>query len=371
MAEDGLKTEQPTEKRLREAVEEGQFPKTPDIHTVMVLAAAAMTLMLLLESQCRQVASITISILGHLGRYTIEPQFIAEWTPRAIGAMLMLVLPLGLACAGAGLLAGGLQSRFRLTPKALAFKPERLNPADGFKRVFSMQGWVKLGTDGLKLTVIGGVLYSSLQQILSDPVFYTPVDALRLGQFLNGSLLMLLGRFVLALGGIAALNYLYQRHKVGKDMMMSRHEVKEENRSAEGDPLVRAAQRQMARRLMARQMLAAVATADVVVTNPTHFAVALKYERGKDSAPIVLAKGERLFAKRIKALAKEHEVPMIENKPVARMLFKYGKVGQSIPMEMFQAVAEILAHVYKTHRYYFHRLPDRRAQADRNGGLAG
>jgi flagellar biosynthetic protein FlhB len=109
-------------------------------------------------------------------------------------------------------------------------------------------------------------------------------------------------------------------------------------------------------------MLAAVKTADVVVTNPTHFAVALRYQRGTDKAPVVLAKGERAFAKRIKALAAENGVPMVENRPVARALFKYGRVGKPIPIELYQAVADILAFVYKTHRYYFHQLKSRRAE---------
>jgi flagellar biosynthesis protein FlhB len=114
---------------------------------------------------------------------------------------------------------------------------------------------------------------------------------------------------------------------------------------------------------MQKQMLSAVKTADVIVTNPTHYAVALKYERGKDKAPIVLAKGENRFAQRIKALAAENGVPMVENKPVARLLFAMGKVGESIPSELYQAVAEILAVVYRTHRYYFHRLKARRLEA--------
>ena len=150
---------------------------------------------------------------------------------------------------------------------------------------------------------------------------------------------------------------------------MTKQEVKEENRSSEGDPHVRAARRQMARRLMQRQMLGAVPTADVVVTNPTHYAVALKYDRGTDKAPVVLAKGERLFAKRIKDLAGDHRVPMVENKPVARMLFKYGRVGQPIPTELYQAVADILAFVYRTHRLYFYDLKQRRAEFERNQAL--
>jgi flagellar biosynthetic protein FlhB len=167
----------------------------------------------------------------------------------------------------------------------------------------------------------------------------------------------------MALGGIAALNYIYQLRRVRTDLMMTKHEVKEENRQQDGDPRVRNVRRQMARRLLQKQMLSAVPTADVVITNPTHFAVALKYQRGVDKAPVVLAKGERLFAQRIKAIAAQHEVPMVENKPVARMLFKYGKVGKPIPAELYKAVAEILAFVYKTHRYYFYQLRSRRSAA--------
>ena len=144
---------------------------------------------------------------------------------------------------------------------------------------------------------------------------------------------------------------------------MSREEVKDERRQAEGDMHAKAAMRRMARRFMQKQMLSAVATADVVVTNPTHYAVALKYERGVDQAPVILAKGENRFAQRIKALAAEHGVPTVENKPVARLLFSVGKVGESIPAELFEAVAGILAVVYRTHRYYFHRLKARRMEA--------
>ena len=141
---------------------------------------------------------------------------------------------------------------------------------------------------------------------------------------------------------------------------MTREEVKDERRNAEGDALVKNALRRMARRLEQKQMLSAVPTADVIVTNPTHYAVALKYERGRDQAPVVLAKGENQFARRIKALAAEHGVPTVENKPVARLLFAMGEVGATIPPQLYQAVAEILAVVYRTHRYYFHELKTRR-----------
>jgi flagellar biosynthetic protein FlhB len=365
MSEQSSKTEQPTEKRLREAQAEGQFARVPDLNVVFVLTAAAMMSLFTAREYTERIATIAVGIFGQLSRYTMNPESIGEWVSTSVITMLGFIVPLGAVCALASALAGGLQSRFRLTPKVLEFKLSRLSPAKGFSRIFSAQGWVKLGTDLAKLSIVAAIVWSALKKVLSDPIFYTPVAPYRLGGFIYDTAVALLWRFILALGCIAAVNYLYQSRHIRKELMMTKQEVKEENRSAEGDPHVRAARRQMARRLLQKQMLNAVPTADVVVTNPTHYAVALKYDRGKDKAPIVLAKGERLFAKRIKDLAADHSVPMVENKPVARMLFKYGRVGKAIPTELYQAVADILAFVYRTHRLYFHELKQRRAEFER------
>lgn len=361
MSDTGLKSEQPTEKRVRDAVAEGNFAKTPDIQTVFVLAAASAVLSFYGREQTEAVGSIAVGIFGGLSRYEINAGAIGDWAFLCARTMLGFVLPMCITCAIAGVVAAGLQTRFQLSPKVIELKFSRLNPLEGFKRIFSGQTWVKLGTDALKLGIVGTILWQALRSILSDPLFYTPVAPNRLGTFIAQTFSTLLGRCILALSGVAALNFLYQQRWVHSDLMMTRQEVKEENRQQDGDPRLRNARRQMARRLLQKQMLSAVPTADVVVTNPTHFAVALKYQRGADKAPIVLAKGERLFAMRIKAIAAENDVPMVENKPVARMLFKYGKVGKPIPAELYKAVAEILAFVYKTHRYYFHQLKGRRA----------
>ena len=358
---DQVKTEEPTEKHLQDAVEEGQFARTPDLQTVFILIAAFFAIGFGTKEYSERIASISVGIFAHLGKYSINPEAIGEWSGVAAQTMLGLILPIAVTCTLAGVIAGGLQSRFQLTPKALAFKWSRIDPLKGFGRIFSKQGWVKLGTDTLKLIVVGLALWGALETVLSDPIFYTPVSVHRLGGFISGTTNTLLGRFILALGAIAAANYLYAVRKTHTDLMMTREEVKEEGRQSEGDPKLKGALRQMARRLMQKQMLSDVPTADVVVTNPTHFAVALKYERGKDKAPLVLAKGEGAFARRIKELAAEHDVPTVENKPVARMLYKIGRVGKPVPVELYQVVADILAFVYKTHRYYFHRLKERRA----------
>ncbi len=361
MSDKDLKTEQPTDKKLSDAFDEGTFAKSGDINLVFVLLAGFFAIAFESKAYTEQLFAITVGILGHLGKYKIEADAVNEWAAPAATTLLGLVLPVACACALAGTLAGGLQSRFRLTPGALGFKFSRLNPVSGLARVFSAQGLVKLASDSAKLTIVIFIVWGAVKDLAHDPIFYTPVPPMRLGGFMLETARTLLGRFAFALGGIATLHYVYQLRKVQADLKMTKQEVKDEHRNAEGDPHVKALRRAMARRFLQKQMLGKIPIADVVVTNPTHFAVALKYERGRDKAPVVLAKGENAFAKRIKALAIEHGVPMVENKPVARALFKHARVGKTIPIELYQAVADILAFVYKTHRYYFHQLKVRRA----------
>lgn len=362
MSQDSDKSEQPTEKRLQEAHEEGQFARAQEINVVFVLMAAFAVLLFTIKEQTSRIAGIAVSVFSQLGKHTIEPTAIGDWSGISVATCLHLILPMGLACAGAAVLAGGLQSRFQFTPKVLEMKFSRLNPVNGLKQLYGSQGWLKVGSESLKIVIVGATVVLAVREIISDPLFSVPVSMPRLGMFLYDSVTLLMSRFALVFGIIAAANYIYQLRKVKRDLMMTRQEVKEEFRSSEGDPHVRAVRRAMARRLLQRQMLGAVPNADVVVTNPTHYAVALRYEKGRDQAPVVLAKGANLFAQRIKALAGENEVPIVENQPVARALYKYGKVGKPIPAPMFRAVAEILAFVYKTHRYYFHRLRERRSQ---------
>jgi flagellar biosynthetic protein FlhB len=361
------KTEQPTSKRLSEAHDRGQFARTPELGVVFALGAALAALSMGAASGAGEVAEYTATLFGHLHLVN----FTAGQMPlpvyeggRVVGVVLLPVL---IATVVAALLSGGLQSGFRLTPDVLGFKLEKLNPLPGFQRIFSKTALVHGGVDFLKMLAVGSCLWVAMRQLLSDPLFSTPVETAYLGRFMLNGMLGLLSRLILILGIVAAISYAYEYFKTGRDLMMTREEVKEEHKQAEGNALVKGAIRRMARRLAQRQMLAAVPTADVVVTNPTHYAVALKYERGVDSAPIVLAKGENALARRIKALAAAHEVPMVENRPVARMLHATAKVGEPIPSELFQAVAGILAFVYRTHRYYFYRLPGRRAAAAQGG----
>lgn len=363
MADQDQKTEQATDKHLSEAFERGQFAKSAELTLLFPIAALLGVLALTLKSASRDVAEYATSMFT---RFAHTPVGLDNVTVQLGEVMLVcgrVLLPILAAVVGAIVLASGLQSGFRLSSKAATIKFDSLDIVAGFGRIFSKSVFVRAGIDLLKLIAIGGTLYFGARGLMFDPLFSAPVETAYLGQFLEHATVLFLSRLILALGLVAAVSYSYEKFKTGRELMMTRTEVKDERRNADGDAQVKAAMRRMARRLIRKQMLDAVQTADVIVTNPTHFAVALKYERGTDKAPVVLAKGENRFAQRIKAIAAEHGVPTVENKPVARLLFAMGKVGETIPGELYQAVAEILAVVYRTHRYYFHQLKTRRMGA--------
>lgn len=357
------KTEQPTGKRLNDAAEKGQFAKSHEITVVFTLAAALAAMAFTLRSSAQDLAEYTVMIFTNFRLMTLNAGTFPLLLSDVILTCGKVLMPILLACVGAAMLAGGLQSGFRLSPKAIMPKLDHLNPAAGFGRLFNKSKLVQAGLDLLKVIVIGFALFQGAKSLLEDPLFTAPVEAAYLGTFLRDASSAFFSRLLLSLGCVAAVSYGWEKYRTNRDMMMTKQEVKDEHKNSEGDGHVKNAMRRMARRLLQKQMLKSVATADVVVTNPTHFAVALKYERGVDKAPIVLAKGENRFAQRIKAIAAENGVPTVENKPVARLLFAMGKVGEAIPPELYQAVASILAVVYRTHRYYFHQLKTRRLTA--------
>tara|TARA_Y100000588_G_scaffold282965_1_gene300307 strand:+ start:420 stop:1526 length:1107 start_codon:yes stop_codon:yes gene_type:complete len=357
------KTEEPTGKKKSQSYSSGQFAKATEINTSMVLLASVVIIALMAPGKSREIVVFTRSILGHLHEIEIGLDGIVQ-TLLAMGKFVVFfMMPLVLVSFIVSFLAEGLQTRFRLTLKAAGFKIDRLNPVNGFKKIFGKDGLVMVFVDLLKFIAVAFVIYLSMRDIITHPIFFTRIPPEQVGLFIQHLFVLILFRLFLLMAFIAVINYIYQRHSNHEKMKMTKQEVKEEQKSQQVDSHVKSAQRSMAMRLMRGQMLDEVPTADVVVTNPTHYAVALKYERGKDSAPVVLAKGNGAFAQRIKALAQEHDVPMVENKPVARMLFKVGQVGELIPFELYQVIAEILAHVYQAHAYYFYRLKARRIAA--------
>jgi flagellar biosynthetic protein FlhB len=253
------------------------------------------------------------------------------------------------------LVAGGAQTQFQTAPDALKTKWTKLNPVTGLKRIFSWKQLIPAGLSILKLVVIGRLLYGTVSGIASDPIFYSIVDAARIAEYLASSTYSITARVLAVMFVIAGLDYTYQRWRTGEDLKMTKQEVKDEMKNSEGDPLVKQQRNRMAGRASKRKMLENVPEADVIITNPTHFAVALKYDVDAMQAPRVVAKGTRLFALKIKALAKENGVPIREDKPLARFMYKHCEVDGQIPAELFATVAKILAIVYRENRYRYFR----------------
>jgi flagellar biosynthetic protein FlhB len=358
--DESSRTEEPTGKKLGEAFAKGQFARSPDVNSAFALAAAFCALLFAAPGIASRVVETSAFIFAHAGRFEVTISGLGYWLQQGVFLLGSMVFPFLATIMVAGVIAGGLQSGFRLTPDVIEWSFGKLDFVKGAQNLLSKVVFVRLGIDLLKLAALGSVIYGAVRRLLDDPIFSSPVEVMHVGGFIYDSTLYVLVRNTVACAAVAVVSYIYQWRRTRKSLMMTREEVKQERRNAEIDPKVKSAQRALARRLLQRQMLGAVPTADVVVTNPTHFAVALKYERGRDRAPVVLAKGRDVFARRIKELAAQHEVPVVENKPVARALFKYGAVGREIPAQLYQAVAEILGFVYRTHRYYFHRLKARR-----------
>jgi flagellar biosynthetic protein FlhB len=273
------------------------------------------------------------------------------------GALLFghCVWPVLFATVSAGLLAGGIQTRFRTSPEALQINWQRLNPVEGFKRVFSMRSAVPTGISVVKLSVIIGLSYSVIKSVLEDPIFHSSVDVARISQFMAESSFKIITRVALSLTVLAAADYGYQFWRTNQDMKMTKQEVKDETKNSEGNPQVKAQQRRKRKAMTKRKMLAEVPKADVILVNPTHIAIALRYDRKTMRAPKIVAKGIRMNALKIREIAEEHQVPIVENIPLARLMFKYGRVGGEIPAELYAAVAEVLAWVYRVNAYRYYR----------------
>jgi flagellar biosynthetic protein FlhB len=265
----------------------------------------------------------------------------------AILTLLRAALPLLLVAVAAGVVINLVQVGFLLTGATLRPKFSKLSPLQGLKRIFSMRSLVEMIKAVLKIAVVGFVVYSEYRR--QFPVFpnMTSYDIDRSGQEIFTLCLGVGFRAAVALVGIGVADYMFQWFDFEKNLRMTKQEVKDEYKMIEGDPQIKSKIKQKQREMSAMRMMQAVPEADVVITNPTHYAVAIKYDEAVAAAPVVLAKGADKMALRIREKAREAGVQIVENKPVARALYETVEVGRQIPAALFQAVAEILAHVYQ------------------------
>lgn len=348
----GEKTEEPTHKKLSDARNEGQVAKSKEVTSAFEMLTAFLMIRFLVEYMGTVFAGNMYNIYSQIPEYVkqyngkIQSQTFRMLFIESLLRILQIILPFLLAGFLVAFITNLLQVKWKITTKPLHPKFSKLNPVSGFKRFFSPNSLVELLKSVLKLTLIGYVVYDYLKKNM-PPIFQLYDISLNQGIAQVGMLVINLGiRISLFYMLIAAADFAYQKIKFKKDMKMTKQEVKDEYKNQEGDPQIKSKQRQRMMEASRRRMMQKLPEADVVITNPTHYAVAIKYEPEVYDAPYVVAKGADYLAQKIKDVAKENHIEIVENKPLARMLYANVEVGSVVPPELYQAVAEVLAFVY-------------------------
>lgn len=344
------KTEAPTPRRRSEARRKGEVTKSMEVNTAFALLAAFAVLNATGKQSAGTLSTLFRRVFTKIGEAGTVDAFSIE-AIRAGGlslvfSMVQIVAPLILTMTAVGIVVNLAQTGLLFSTEALQFNFKRLDPINGLKRMFALRGVVELFKSAIKITIVGWVVYTAIRDNITTFAMASNMQlSVAIGRMVD--MIITIGmRVGMVMLVIAAIDYFYQRHEHEKSMRMTKQELKQEMKEMENPELrarIKSRQRQIAR----QRMMAAVPTADVVITNPTHFAVALQYDKNKMFAPQVVAKGQELVAQRIKELAKEHNVPLVENKPLARTLFSDVEIGQPVPAELYKAVAEVLAFVYR------------------------
>jgi flagellar biosynthesis protein FlhB len=343
----GEKTERATPQRRREAREKGQVPKSIDLTSAVTLLAVIVVLKLvgsyiwnqwtdIMQEQLSSLRNHPLTVTDVQGLFTHQVLVVAELLAPILGAALLI-----------GIAVSAMQTGPMFLPNRIMPDFSRVQPFQGLKRIFSMRTGIEATKSILKLVVVGVLSYIYIQSVMMRVESLVAVDLVSLVSTVGSMVWQLAVEVSILMLMLAVLDLLFQRFEFEKSIRMSREEIKEELKRMEGNPQVKAKIQQRGRELAMRRMMQEVPKADVVITNPTHFAVALLYDAKVNSAPVVVAKGQDDVALRIKRIAAESNVPTVENKPLAQTLFKTVDIGQAIPAELYQAVAEVLAYVYR------------------------
>lgn len=340
------KTEQATDARREEFRKQGQVAHTRELGSAAVLLVAAGSVYVLSRFFFQNMFEVFNYTFGQdMVRLVREGNMMDAFSFCGQKAAILIAPVMGVAGV-VGAASSLMQIGFLQVEDALSPDINKINPLEGFKRVFSMKAMVE-GLKGiLKMAAVGVILYFLLRGEIAKVPYLLSYSVEEIFSYLGGIVVRLLGGIGSLMLVLACADYFFQRWDLEKKMMMTKQEVKEEAKSREGDPMIKARIKRIQREMASKRMMDAVPKADVVITNPTHIAVVLKYSDGLP-APQVVAKGADLVAERIKALAREHNIPIVENKPLARAIFKTLKIGQVIPRELFVAVAEVLSYVYR------------------------
>ncbi|WP_299090108.1 flagellar biosynthesis protein FlhB [uncultured Metabacillus sp.] len=343
----GEKTEKATPRKKQDARKKGQVAKSADFNTALSLLAVFLSF-LFIGAFMRD--RILLMMKG-----TFQDYLLLELTDQNVHDFLLtmsyqaviILAPIMAIALVAGILGNYLQVGFLFSTEVLQMKLNKLDPIEGFKRIYSIRAIVELCKSLLKISFVGFVTFAVIwfdmdnilrlsQLAIEQSFLFISTLTVKMGLFASAALLFL-----------SFLDYLYQRYDHEKNLRMSKQDIKDEYKKSEGDPLIKSKIKQRQREMAMRRMMQDVPTADVVITNPTHYAIALKYDESKMDAPFVVAMGVDLIAQKIKEIAQSNDIMLVENRPLARALYEQVEIGQAIPEEFFQAVAEIIAYVYQ------------------------
>lgn len=346
MAEDKeQKTEAPSGRRISEARKKGNIPRSTDFSSAVVLMASALLLVWLWRSvvgtlRGRMVATFTNLPTGDL---TIEAlrHLALELTRESA----LVLAPFMLTLLLISIVTNGIQTRFNISAEAMKPSFSKLNPISGLKRIFSLRGVVETLKGVLKILIVGFFSYQVIRGRYEQIVTALQMNRQELGAILGDTAWSIAWQSALALFVMGLADYAYQRWEWWRNLKMTKQEVKDEAKQQEGSQEVKSEIKKRQRKVALQRMMQSVPKASVVVTNPTHYAVAIQYDREDMEVPVVVAKGADLIAKRIRDIAREHNVPMVENKPVAQALYRQVEVGDEIPPDMYAVIAEILVAV--------------------------
>lgn len=345
---DQEKTEQPTPKRRKEARKRGQVAKSQEISSVAILMACLTLFYFSAVMMIEKMMSLTRWTLSEAAHFTVDSNTINLLAPTLLFKVFGLLAPLLLTVLCVALLANFIQVGFFISFESIQPKLSKLDPIRGFQRLFSMKALVELAKNIFKILIIGFIAFITIKGEINNLIPLGDQNAWGVLSYIGQVAFKVIYRTCWILIVLAVLDYLFQKWEFEKNLKMSKQEVKDELKQTEGDPLIRARIKRLQREAARKRMMANVPKADVIITNPTHFAVALQYDQATMFAPKVTAKGRGHVAQKIKDIAEKSGVPIIENKPLAQVLYKLVEVDDVVPSNLYKAVAEVLAYVYST-----------------------
>jgi flagellar biosynthetic protein FlhB len=342
------KTEEASPRRKQEARKKGQVAKSPEVNSAIILLLGFMSLKVFFPYMFNELQDFIRSFLeqlNHVEEFNIDYLMTILISTAIITGKVLF--PLVLSIMIGGVVANYIQVGFMFSTEPLMPKFERINPIEGAKRIFSKRALMELAKSLIKIGAVSYIVYKGIREEFDIFPKMLDMDIQESLVFIGQLVLKIAFQVGLMLLVLAIIDFAFQKWDFNRSMRMSKQEVKQEFKQTEGNPQVKGKIKEKQRQMALRRMMQEVPKADVVITNPTHYAVALKYDGVTMNAPVIVAKGQDLVAQKIKEKAKEHSVAIVENKPLARALYRSCEIGEIVPPDLFQAVAEVLAFVYR------------------------